>query len=750
MSGDKYHRLGSCVSTFLVLAMIGLTGCPAGRQADPGRTPPPKDKGAATADPSTGVPGTASATDHRSSSGHAPTGEKSGMSVGRREGAPKEELSGSKKAMVESAVGPRYALESRAVAAVGGRETSSPLSLSGTALAENGTRPKAEAAPIGLPPEYRPSATPAPGDKVIRAAPAEPFAGRPSPLRPSAEPLNPIRPQGSRAEAGLPPAGGSRPNPLRPVRGDEPSLQPMTKAASGVAGNILPAMAAAESTAAGAAKEPGLAKETAGGERSAAAAPKPRKGKHSGVPFDPVKENGPIFVGWQKPKMAILVSGRIEGYLEPCGCAGLDRMKGGISRRHFLMQKLRQDGWPLVSVDVGGLAKGFGRQSEMKFHIMVEAYKKMGYDAIGLGTTDLRLQAAELVSVTKGVGQEASPFVSANIGLFSFAARMIEPYRIVQAGGRKIGITHVLGKEYFPSVRNAEIELADPAQKLAEILPTLKQQADYLILLAFAPMKESIELAQRFPDFRIVVTSGGGAEQPAHSTVVPGTQTQLIEVGEKGMDVVVLGLYDDPQTPLRYQRVPLDSRFGNSAEMRALMESYQEQIKMLGFAGLGLRAVPYPQRELMGAFVGSEKCKDCHEPSYAVWKKSGHSKAYTTLEKTEPPRNFDPECISCHVVGWHPQQYFPYEGGFLSKEKTPHLQHVGCEDCHGPGEAHVKAEQGSDLALQKKLHKAVAVSKADAEKNLCRTCHDLDNSPDFEFSTYWPLVEHYEKDQDKK
>ena len=68
----------------------------------------------------------------------------------------------------------------------------------------------------------------------------------------------------------------------------------------------------------------------------------PRTNKNSGVPFDPIKENGPIFVGWPKPKLALVITGNQEGYLEPCGCAGLDRMKGGMSRRYSLFRELRK------------------------------------------------------------------------------------------------------------------------------------------------------------------------------------------------------------------------------------------------------------------------------------------------------------------------------------------------------------------------------------------------------------------------
>jgi len=466
--------------------------------------------------------------------------------------------------------------------------------------------------------------------------------------------------------------------------------------------------------------------------------------KHGRPPFDPIRDNGPVFVGWPKPKLAIVITGRQDGYLEPCGCAGLDRMKGGLSRRHSMFQTLRQAGWPILGIDVGGLCKGFGRQAELKFHTTVEAMRTMGYSAIGLGFSDLRFPAAELVSVAAGVNGKPGPFVSANVGLLGFAANITPQSRILNADGIKVGITSVLGTEFQRAINNPEIELADPEAALAKVLPDMKKESDLLILLAHATMKESIELAKRFPNFDLVVTAGGAPEPPAKPVPIEGTKALMIEVGEKGMDAIVIGLFDDSEQPLRYQRVPLDSRFPASREMRLLMTAYQDQLRELGFAGLGIRSVPHPRAEIQGKFVGSKKCQDCHEKSYKIWKKSGHAKAYQTLASQDPPRQFDPECISCHVIGWHPHHYFPYESGYLSVEKTPEMLEVGCESCHGPGEAHVKAEMGGDTALQAKLQKAMVITKEEARKQQCLECHDIDNSPDFNFETYWPHVEHYE------
>ena len=470
----------------------------------------------------------------------------------------------------------------------------------------------------------------------------------------------------------------------------------------------------------------------------------PSEDKSDAEHFDPVAENGEIFASWQKPKVALLISGRQDGYLEPCGCAGLHRMKGGLTRRHSLFRDLGAKGWPVVGIDCGGLVKGFGRQAELKFHLSVDAMQKMGYSAIGLGKSDLRLPAAELLSRVASSEGAPSPFLSANVAVFGFDAEMTADHRIVEAGGLRIGITSVLGTAWQKEINNPEIEMADPQAKLRGVLVKLKDRCDLLVLLAHATVEESKAYAAAFPDFQIVVTAGGNPQPPKTMKILPGG-TKFIEVGEKGMDAIVLGIYDDGK--VEYQRVPLDSRFADSPDMKEYMRQYQQQLKRDGLAGLGIRPVPHPQAAELGRFVGSKKCKDCHEPSYDVWKKSGHAKAWKTLVELDVPRNYDPECISCHVIGWHPTQYFPYESGFLTEEETPELINVGCEDCHGPGEKHVEAEMGADAELQKKLQQALRVTKEqsqDDKNRWCLNCHDLDNSPDFNFEEYWPKVEHSE------
>ncbi len=482
------------------------------------------------------------------------------------------------------------------------------------------------------------------------------------------------------------------------------------------------------------------------------AKPGPRTNKNSGVPFDPIKVNGPIFVDWPKPKLALVITGNQEGYLEPCGCAGLDRMKGGMSRRYTLFRQLRDKGWPVVGVDLGNIAKGFGKQAELKFQISVNAMSEMRYSTATLGLTDLHLPTEEVMALTMPAGpKNKTMFVCGNVGLFGFNETLLPRTQLIAAGHKTIGITAVLGKTYLEKLAgNINLKTLEPERLLNEAVPLLKSRANYLVLLAQTTRKEAFELGDKYPDFDLVICSDGGAEPPAQAEEINKGGTKLIVVGEKGMYAVVLGMFDGPQS-LRYQRVTLDSRFPASPEMAALMSAYQGQLKDLGLSGLGIRPLRNPLKVSNGDYVGSDACENCHEESYHVWKKSPHSRAFATLKNVNPPRNFDPECISCHTVGWHPTQFFPYQSGYLSEKETPKLLNVGCEDCHGPGQFHVQAEIRGTPAERTAFRKVVAISKEEmanpnSQRQNCWSCHDLDNSPEFKFDLYWPFVKHYERE----
>lgn len=455
-----------------------------------------------------------------------------------------------------------------------------------------------------------------------------------------------------------------------------------------------------------------------------------------------------LFKDWPQPEFVLLITGQQMGYLEPCGCTGLTNQKGGLSRRHTLARQLTQRGWPVVAFDVGNQVGRAGRQAEVKFQVTVEALKKIGYQAIAFGVDDLRLSVAELAAATLASEGGKTPYVGANVAVIDRA--LTPTHQIIEAGGRKIGITAVLGNDLQRKIMGSDIVLTSPEAGLDAVLPELrKANCDLLILLAHASIAESQQLAQKYRDFHVIVTAGGIGDPTLQPEPIPGTTAVMVQVGLKGMFVGVLGYYGDAGAPWRFQRVPLDDRFPDSPEMLAVLAGYQEQLKTMGFDELGLKPLPHPSG---WEFVGSETCGGCHSKAYATWKDTPHFHATESLvhppERGEIARHYDPECLSCHVTGWNPQKFFPYSSGYLSLDKTPLRTGNGCENCHGPGSAHAAAESGEGNPTPEKLKElqaAMRLTLANAEKK-CIECHDLDNSPDFHeagaFEKYWKQVEH--------
>lgn len=472
-----------------------------------------------------------------------------------------------------------------------------------------------------------------------------------------------------------------------------------------------------------------------------------------------------IVDGWPEPQVALVLTGEQHGYLEPCGCS--ETQSGGISRRADLFRQLREDkGWNVVGLDLGDTMKRARQQDKIKFGVLHTALGDMGYEAMTLGPSDLKLEVDYLFSTmpnSKDPG-DAVPFVSANV-LFYGSADMDTParFRVLEHNGVKIGVTGILGKKYegkiFPSGDNAASELltvTDPVEALTPVLDELKkQECDLLVLLSQAPQGETKSVLEALPDFDVCLT-GGGPEDPSGVAKHVGN-TLLIEAGRKGKYAAVLGYYpDDAKMPYRFELIDLDKdRFKRTQAMEDHMAFYQEMLKAQNVIE-SEPAVPHPSGH---KFVGADQCGECHTKAFAHWKTTKHSHATETLVHGDPNyqetdwinRINDPECITCHATGWNPQEVFRYESGFTSLEATPHLTGQSCENCHGPGSHHTELEKQFQQDKQNTPEVQAArlemkLDLATAEKEVCRKCHDFENSPKFDFAKYWAKVVHRGKD----
>lgn len=488
--------------------------------------------------------------------------------------------------------------------------------------------------------------------------------------------------------------------------------------------------------------------------------------KTDGPPADGGKatsagEKKALLPDWGAPQTAFVFTGDIHGYLEPCGCT--EGQSGGFAMRGDLLRQLREEKkWPVAALDIGGSlndARINYPQTKIKFASILKGLNTLGYKGIALGKEELLFGAEGLFTQFTNLSAESGfdvPFLSSNVTIFgSKDLGTPTPYRIMESGGLKIGVVSVTGESTKKSIENSgvlrdanELSIDDPRTVLPQVIDTLKaEKVDLLMLLSASNIEESQALAKEFPDFNIVVTAGS-AEDPRLEPVYIG-KTLLVQVGRKGKNAAVVGLYPDKSFKSTIVSLSVD-QFTDLPAMIDLMRDYQADLKA-AWPELSAHAIPNPQS---GSFVGVDACKTCHTHAYNVWKNSKHAHAFDSLEKGRPgkeadwvSRIFDPECLACHVTGWDPQRALRYESGFIDMEKTPKLAGQQCENCHGPGAAHVAAEtawtRGTPVTPEMiSGRESIRLTLTKAKNETCVRCHDGDNSPHFDFDKYWPKVNH--------
>ncbi len=155
-----------------------------------------------------------------------------------------------------------------------------------------------------------------------------------------------------------------------------------------------------------------------------------------------------------------MITGQAHGYIEPCGCS--ERMIGGYSRRADFVRMLREDRkWPVIAVDVGGLLnmeRVFQVQARWKLEALVKGLARMKYDALAVGTEELKFGPQKLFEVFqefKNVDPDfALPFLGANLTIIDKSLGMPLDYTIVERGGKKVAIVSIFGDAWKNEVES--------------------------------------------------------------------------------------------------------------------------------------------------------------------------------------------------------------------------------------------------------------------------------------------------------
>lgn len=464
-----------------------------------------------------------------------------------------------------------------------------------------------------------------------------------------------------------------------------------------------------------------------------------------GAPPSPDKADG-ASSEWikRRPHTSLFLIGNQRGKLKPCGCS--EPQMGGLERVATLVELARRRAREqFAAVSVGWTLSETGEaQSEAKANLYRAALELLEFDAHLLGTTDLFVPALAQPYLAP-LGAEGalrglpSPPMNAPLAESGPLACAVDtaPVAELTIGSILVRTGTLINPDQAGHLRGVVREVYPPAGAAGRLEP--RPNSFWLLTTdATAATIDALAAAMKRLGPVVILDLSGEIGTDRIDGAPLGDGPFVVTMANLGKEAALLDLDPIPDSEgggwrLSYHAVELTPELESIPStlregVTALFEEYKREVKEAGY----LRDFgTYPAPDDVG-FVGSIRCARCHPGIYQDWLGTSHAKALRTLR--DRGYDWDPECIRCHVVGFlrfGDKRWGRIRGGFVDPKRTPHLGDVGCESCHGPGEAHVESPE------DRSLWGPGGVNRRDPGRKGCEVCHDIENSFGF--------VEHYEE-----
>lgn len=439
--------------------------------------------------------------------------------------------------------------------------------------------------------------------------------------------------------------------------------------------------------------------------------------------------------------LVVFYSSSVHGNLEVCGCpihpmGGVARRAGYINafrRRSPDAATLQVDAGFIFSDDLNSAGTDLRDDARLMNDWIVRGNEALGLDVVNLGYRDLRY-ASSLLRKDAQLKPEKSTLISANIKATDDARVNPAPYVIKIATGKRlaqpvriafIGLSDLAPENQKDAVAASGLKIEDPLAAAKAALAEVHDLADVTVIVGFLSMPTVNKLARQNDDLDIIINTDerGIVFDPkqVNNTLIVYAAKETKHLGELRFYTDAAGVVD--RFTARY--VELDEIIPDDPSLAAITKQARQEIDVVQTRMAEAEADAYAAKIAAAGpqeapFVTSAKCAECHKTEYDIWQKSRHAHAFPALE--EKHRQYDAACVGCHSLGFQQQ-------GFVNIKATPQFANVHCESCHGAGAEHVKLPTAGNYQTPSK-------------NQSCLVCHDRENSPDFDFAKYWPVVAH--------
>ncbi|MCI0336951.1 MAG: hypothetical protein L0226_05205 [Acidobacteria bacterium] len=434
--------------------------------------------------------------------------------------------------------------------------------------------------------------------------------------------------------------------------------------------------------------------------------------------------------------IALFISSTVHGNLEVCGCP--IHPLGGVARRAGYIDAFRKrspdaailqvDAGYIFSDDTNESRDDIREDARLMNDWIVRANELMSLDIVNLSYRDLPY-AGSLLKPDAKLKPEKSALISANIKPADNTRISPAPYLIKVVTGKRlqkpvriafIGLSDIAPDNLKDAVAGSGFVIEDPLAAAKAALAEVRDKADVTVIVGFLSMPIVSKLARQNDDLDIIIVAEERGLVPdprqVNNALIVYAAKETKHLGELRVYTDAEGVVD--RFTARY--VELDEIIPDDPQMAEITRQARQELDQVQIRLAEEEARAYIARNPASPYVLSETCGTCHVAEYAIWQKSLHSHAFAALETKH--RAFDAACVGCHSLGFQKE-------GFVNIKATPQFANVHCESCHGPGSEHVAAPAAGNY-------------KTPLKNESCLVCHDRENSPDFDFRKYWPVVAH--------
>ncbi len=439
--------------------------------------------------------------------------------------------------------------------------------------------------------------------------------------------------------------------------------------------------------------------------------------------------------------LVVLYTSCANGQTRSCNCTKF--RFGGYGRELTLLKSIRADSKDILLIEGGDACGGSGLQASLKADVTAQAMKILDYGVVVPGEEELGVRGTRYIDRFN-----KSTVICANLFKEGQSKPIFPPYAVLKtANGLKVAVIGLIDESLCSPWLSLSFEqvVKNPRDVLDKVIKEARRKADFVVVVYHGVIDASDGLSEVKGIDLVLATHPHGQDR-----IFPEKDTNKVDapVSKIGDTILVnsetstnwcLGRLDISLSPnrriksVKHKLLYLDRAYSEDPAMVKVYDDYNEKVKQATLASSsefkkkaesllakrGLNITEMRQRLHKTPFVTAGKCKNCHSEIYEIWSSSKHAHATDTLKNTH--QEYDPECINCHVTG------SVTRNGFVNVKETPEMEHVQCESCHGPAEAHI-------------VKPAKGFGKAGEQT--CRSCHTTERAPDFDYSVAWAKIMH--------